>query len=361
VDARTTAALVAWFARARRAMPWRPSVGWARDPYAALVSEAMLQQTQVSRVMDYFPRFMARFPDVRALAAADEPAVLAQWAGLGYYRRARHLHAAAKAIVERFDARVPYDPADLRTLPGIGRYTAGAMASIVFDRPEPAVDGNVVRVLLRLHGKDLDPAAKPTLDWTWARAGELVRAASAAGEGHASAWNEGLMDLGATICLPAPAQPRCEACPLKDLCIARRENTAARIPRPKAAARVKKLYAAVLLITDRQGRLLFERRGDQGLWAGLNQPPTLESPEPPSDEALQTFARVKGGTLPLHACGTFEHALTHRRLSVTVYRCAAAPCRGKHRTGQWHARETAATLGLSSMHRRALEIEPSGG
>src|SRR5690606_18237159 len=161
--------LCRWFHDHAREMPWRIL---PRDPYHALVSEFMLQQTQVSRVLEKFPAFLARFPTLRHLARADEQDVLAAWSGLGYYRRARNLHAAARAIADRFDGRVPASADDLRSLPGVGRYTAGAVASIVFNQPVPIVDGNVARVLIRLEGRDL--AADEGQPWAWTRAAELV-------------------------------------------------------------------------------------------------------------------------------------------------------------------------------------------
>jgi len=189
-----------------------------RDPYFSLVSELMLQQTQVARVIEKFTEFVGRFPTVEALARADEGGVLAVWSGLGYYRRARHLHRAAREIVARFEGRVPTTVEELMTLPGVGRYTAGAVASMVFGRAEPLVDGNVARVLVRIEGREC--SAAEGVAWAWERAGELVRIAEAPKGQSAKrsllgpgVFNEGLMELGAVVCVPRG--PRCGVCPVR--------------------------------------------------------------------------------------------------------------------------------------------------
>ncbi|MFG0315432.1 MAG: A/G-specific adenine glycosylase, partial [Phycisphaerales bacterium] len=198
-DAALTRALEAWFRASARELPWRTDT---RDPYRSLVSELMLQQTQVSRVIEKFGPFLERFPTVEALAAAPEDDVLAAWSGLGYYRRARLLHACAKAIVEHHDGVVPDSLDDLLELPGIGRYTAGAIASMVFGQRAPIVDGNVARVLLRVHNKPVPQTEKTTIDWAWQRAEELVGACD-----DPAVFNEAMMELGATVCVPKG--PRC--------------------------------------------------------------------------------------------------------------------------------------------------------
>lgn len=369
-DKHIVLALMAWFADAARALPWRVRSDAGargdrpyrlpRDPYRALVSEFMLQQTQVSRVLEFFPRFVARFPSVSVLADADEADVLAAWAGLGYYRRARFLHAAAKAVVAEFGGRVPSAPGELRRLPGVGRYTAGAIASIVFGLPEPAVDGNVTRVLLRVEGQDLDPAAKATMDVMWTRAEDLARAAADAAPHGAGVWNEALMELGATVCLPPPAAPRCDACPLAVHCRARAAGTQGRIPRPKRRVSARTAHAAVVVVRDHRGCLRLEQRGPDGLWAGLWQPPTLEAAKKPAKDAVAEFARLRGGDGGLTPCGGFEHTLTHRRLMVQVYAARAVACRGKRRAGVWIAPDELDRLGVSNMHKRAIALAAKG-
>ena len=366
-EAARVQALIGWFATHARVLPWRARVGgagWngepgsaARDPYASLVSEFMLQQTQVSRVVEFFPRFMARFPTVADLAAAPEVEVMAAWAGLGYYRRARHLHAAAKRVVAEFGGRVPASVAELRTLPGVGRYTAGAIASIVFGVPEPALDGNVARVLLRLQGEDLVPDATETTAYLWEVAGRHVAAAVDFTPGGAGVWNEALMELGATVCVPPPAEPRCGDCPLAASCRARASGTQGQIPRPKARAKVMRLHVAVIVIRDREGRIRLEQRGEKGLWAGLWQPPTIEQARAIPESEVAALAAMRGGGAPqrVGGVGQFTHQLTHRYLAVTVYAAAAVACRVKAKAGTWADAGQLASLGLSTMHHKAIE------
>lgn len=350
-----------WFSRNARELPWRTT---PRDPWRALVAEAMLQQTQVSRVAGAgpgaepgaFARFVARFPTPASLASADEAEVLALWAGLGYYRRARHLHAAAKAIVERHAGRVPDDPAALRALPGVGRYTAGAIASIVFGRPEPIVDGNVRRVLLRVAGRDANPASRETEAWAWARAARFVEASQRPG-----AFNEGLMELGATVCLPAPASPRCEACPWARACRARALGLEDRIPRAKRPPRRGVLHLLVVVVRDGRGRLLLERRGPGGLWPGLWQPPTLESRRAigPAERAAFLAGLGLGASGGGGGVARFTRDLTHLRVRVQA---AAVEVDGARATGlvrqtrpgaRWLV-EGATRPGMSSLHAAAV-------
>ena len=206
-------ALCAWFEHAARDLPWRKRKH--RTGYGALVAEAMLQQTQVARVVERYPAFMLRFPNARSLANALEQEVLEEWRGMGYYRRARNLHAAAQMIVRNFGGRVPSKASVLRQLPGVGRYTAGAIASIVFGKPEPIVDGNVMRVLARLYAKE--GANGDAAAWTWETADRLVKLAQRSGT--PGVFNEAMMELGATVC--TPGRPKCETCPLQRFCAAR--------------------------------------------------------------------------------------------------------------------------------------------
>ncbi|MFN0131773.1 MAG: A/G-specific adenine glycosylase [Phycisphaerales bacterium] len=301
-----------WFNIHARPLPWRTT---PRDPYASLVSEVMAQQTQISRVLDRFPPFIARFPTLRALAEADEHDVLALWSGLGYYRRARNLHAAAREIATRFDGLVPDSVNDLRSLPGIGRYTAGAIASIVFHHPEPIVDGNVARVLLRVEGRDLvGPAAQR---FAWSQASKLIAIAP-----DPAAFNEGLMELGATIC--TPRSPRCDACPLHRLCIARRKDLQNAIPRPKPPAARSILYCSTVLIRDTRERILLERRPDTGLWAGLWQLPTWERPRSFPTAAILADALGLSLQRPI---ATRRRELSHRAVRFRLY--AASLARGE--------------------------------
>jgi A/G-specific adenine glycosylase len=326
-------------------LPWRTGPAGTRDGFATLVSEVMLQQTQASRVAERFPRVLARFPTPAALADADEAELLALWSGLGYYRRARGLHAAAREIVSRFGGRVPQDVGSLRSLPGVGRYTAGAVASIAFGRAEPVVDGNVTRVLLRLHGRDLDPAEAGASAWVWDRAGELVGAAERPG-----VLNEALMELGAVVC--TPRNPACEKCPLADRCVARRAGSQGRIPRPKPAPARATLHAAVAVVLDARGRVLVERRPATGLWAGLWQAPTLESrSRAPAAGRLARHA----GAVGLRRAESFVFRTTHREVRFVVYRGTPTPGVSVREGAAWVGPAELVGLGVSSPQRGLIE------
>lgn len=364
-DAAIASAVERWFAAGARVLPWRPApVGVAaRDPYHALVSEAMLQQTQVSRVVERFGAFVAKFPTVAALAAAREDEVMALWSGLGYYRRARNLHAAARAIVDEHGGVVPRTAEELRGLPGVGRYTAGAIASIVHGERTPIVDGNVVRVLLRVEnrrGKGADPAEPATQKWVWERAGELVGAC-----GNPALFNEGLMELGATVC--TPRAPRCGACPLARRCGARAAGRQELVPLAKTALRTRAVYCASVVV-ERGGRVLVEQRpveaegggGDRGgggratggMWAGLWQAPTLERADrPPTAAEVGAFIGAAEGRVSL--ADSFVHKTTHRTVHFDVW-TAPPPAGGSGGRRRWMVREEVAGLGIASPQRRIL-------
>ncbi len=222
--------LLAWYRAHRRDLPWRRT----RDPYAIWISETMLQQTRVETVIPYWERFLARFPDVETLATADTDDVIALWAGLGYYSRARNLHRAAQIVMEHHAGRLPGDVDALRELPGVGRYTAGALASIAFDKPAPIVDGNVARVLARVFAIDADVRSAAVQERLWSEAEQLARG------DDPGAMNQALMELGATVC--TPRAPQCPACPWQPHCAARAQGRAELLPirsRPAAVRRVR--------------------------------------------------------------------------------------------------------------------------
>ena len=255
--------LLGWYAGAARDLPWRRTA----DPYAIWISEAMLQQTRVEAVIEYWHAFLESFPTVHALAAADEDAVLARWSGLGYYRRARNLHAAARVIVAEHDGRFPDELEPALALPGVGPYTGAAVLSIAYDRPAPLVDGNVERVFARRFLLE-DPVASGALRRdTWDLARELVPL-----EG-AGTWNQALMELGAVIC--TPRAPRCGACPWQRACLARRAGRVADLPvsKPKPVVREVTLELAWCRRGD---RVLLEQRPAEGRMAGMWQLPTRE-------------------------------------------------------------------------------------
>lgn len=334
-------ALEGWFTRSARALPWRRrGARTRRDPYATLVSELMLQQTQAARVAERFGPFLERFPSPAALARADEAEVLSRWSGLGYYRRARHLHAAARAVVERHAGLVPADGPSLRGLPGVGPYTAGAVASLAYDRPEPIVDGNVARVLLRVGGRAGAAGERDTDRWVWARAGDLVRVASSPGD-----CNEALMELGATVC--TPRGPSCDRCPIAERCVAFRDGLQGDIPRPRARPGQRPVLARSVLVRDRRGRVLMERRPDDGMWAGLWQTPTIESG---GDRAPPL--RVPGvRAVEPEPLETFTYQTTHRLFEVRVHRGTGGRASARRR---WTEPAELEELGLSSLQRRVL-------
>jgi A/G-specific adenine glycosylase len=308
-------ALEAWFAGAARDLPWRRK----RSGYRALVSELMLQQTQLARVLPAFERFVSRFPTVQALAEGSEQEVLALWQGLGYYRRARALHAAAKVVVQRHNGEVPREAAALRALPGVGRYTAGAIASIVHGKREAIVDGNVLRVLCRLRAYPGKVGDTSSMKWAWLRAQELVEAAS-----DVAAVNEGLMELGGTVC--TPAAPRCAGCPLAGMCTARRLGTVSEYPRAKKRAARSTVHVHTLVHVSARG-VRMEQRGSGGLWANMWQPPTVERVKPVAVDELQ---RAWG--MRVRRVMKFTHLLSHRQVVVSVHVPMESGARGGRKT-----------------------------
>jgi A/G-specific adenine glycosylase len=351
-DVAIARAVEQWFAGAARDLPWRSAssvAGQRRNPYHALVAESMLQQTQVSRVIEKFEAFIARFPTVAALAAADEQDVLGAWTGLGYYRRARNLHAAAKRVVEAHGARVPREAGALLELKGVGRYTAGAISSIAFDEAEPIVDGNVARVLLRIHGRDASTDDKSVQSWLWERATSLVRSAASPG-----AFNEGLMELGATVCLPPPGRPMCDKCPVRERCEAFRTGRQMAIPKPKSSAKRREVMCISLRVERADGALLVEQRGEAGMWSGMWQAPTIERAATEPAPTIDELAQAVGVDIEAVEEGeTFAFTATHRSMRFMVYRVRVgatfAPRRGLFKT-----REELAGLGLSTPQRRVL-------
>lgn len=364
--ARLSTQVTSWFRTCARDLPWRlaaaPGLPYRRDPYRVLVSELMLQQTQVSRVIEKFNEFLAAFPTVRALGSADESQVLAMWSGLGYYRRARLLHRAAREILAAHQGQVPSDPSLLRALPGVGPYTAGAIASIAFGLPEPLVDGNVARVLLRIHGRDAahgDPAA---LRWAWNIASDLVRSAAAHGADPA-ALNEGLMELGATVC--TPAVPCCASCPVQKLCIAHAQGRQDQIPSPKKPPSRRGITADSIIVRDARGRFLVEQRPPEGMWACMWQAPTLEGPDAASPPSPPAVARWIGASSAraITLLGRFTHRTTHRDVHFAVWgaRLSLPQRRAAAKGRVWVIPSDLPQLAISNPQRRILlhTAEPS--
>jgi A/G-specific adenine glycosylase len=335
-------ALERWFLAHARDLPWRR----LRSGYAALVSETMLQQTQVQRVVGAYLAFMERFPTVDALAGAPEQEVLAAWQGLGYYRRARHLHAAAKAIVRDHGGRVPEGAEVLRTLPGVGPYTAGAVSSIVHGHREPIVDGNVHRVLSRLAGCTASATSAEGRLWAWDQAGKVAQGADRPGVA-----NEGMMELGATVC--TPASPRCGECPVATWCRARALGTPEAFPAPKPRVERRTVHWHALVAVH-EGRVLLEQRGDRGLWARLWQPPTVEGDQrAPREELEQAWG------IAVRECAAFDHITSHRTVRFLV--CAPAGSEmPRGRDGRWVPLAQVGDYPLANAAWRVLQAGETG-
>ena len=297
--------LIAWQRRhGRHHLPWQ-----VREPYRVWLSEIMLQQTQVATVLDYYPRFIARFPNVAALAAAPQDDVLNLWAGLGYYSRARNLHKAAKQVMHDFGGVFPQQRQALETLCGVGRSTAAAIAAFAFHEREAILDGNVKRVLCRVFAQDGNPADKKFEQALWALAEHLLPPENE----NMPAYTQGLMDLGATVC--KRSKPLCAQCPMADGCLAKAQNRIADLPRKKEAIEVKTLPLYWLLLRNQNGALLMEKRPQKGIWGGLYCVPCFESL---SD--LHRFAAQHGiASDGLEEAPALTHRLTHRLLLITPF------------------------------------------
>lgn len=332
------AALLDWYGSERRDLPWRRS----RDPYRIWVSEIMLQQTRVSVVVPYYERFCRRFPTVRDLAAADEETVLAHWTGLGYYRRARDLRRGAIAVCERHDGRVPCDPRELLALPGVGRYTAGAIASIAFGAEEPILDGNVRRVLSRIFTVSGRPggATDRTL-WAWAR--RLVEGP------RPGDLNQAMMELGSEIC--RPAGPGCDRCPVAADCAGRASGAPERWPELPPRRATERVTVAVAWI-ERAGRVLLERPGPENPLRGTWELPArcVDGPEA-LGEALARSHRLE--LSPAAAGGRVRHGILHRRLELCWFRFRARRGRTAGRPDlRWAAPADFGELPLSGATRK---------
>jgi A/G-specific adenine glycosylase len=320
--------LLTWYDRHRRDLPWRVPPGSplaaTPDPYHVLLSETMLQQTQVATVVPYFHRFVARFPTVGDLARADLQEVLRLWQGLGYYSRARNLHRCAQAIVDEHAGVVPRDVATLLTLPGVGRYTAGAIASLAYNTRAPILDGNVMRVLCRIDRIETDPRERDVQAVLWARAEEILPSGKS---GRTGDFNSALMELGATVC--TPKNPQCLVCPVRAHCEAAAAGVQDRIPLPKKTKPTPLLKRYVLCL--RHGRhYLIERRPETGRWAGLWQFKTIESNAHPftPEELKERLGLVVSEPTPL---GVVRHGLTHRRYEFSAF---LSEFRGSRTAGQ---------------------------
>jgi A/G-specific adenine glycosylase len=339
--------LLTWFATAQRPLPWRQQ----RSPYATWVSEIMLQQTQVATVVPYFERWMRTYPDVATLAQSQEQAVLKLWEGLGYYSRARSLLAGARLVTERFSGHIPSDIVTLRTIPGIGRYTAGAIASIGYRRAEPILDGNVMRVLCRFCDLEGDPRKPPLHEHLWELARQLVT------NTDPSDLNESLMELGALVC--TPKNPQCSRCPLRQQCRALADGHVEL--RPSLVRRTSPTEHRVLLaLVSRAGRILVEQQpSDATRWAGLFTFPYWDCKD--FDDPIAAAARhltslhIKPSQLEVFARG--KYTITRFRFSFVGIR-ALVPRGARLRAGNqysWVTQQQLLELPMPAPHRRVAQ------
>ncbi|CAN7257999.1 A/G-specific adenine glycosylase [Acidovorax sp. LjRoot129] len=337
--------VVAWqAAHGRNHLPWQQT----RDPYKVWLSEIMLQQTQVATVLDYYARFLARFPDVAALAAASQDEVMGLWSGLGYYTRARNLHRCAQQVVAEHGGAFPCTADMLATLPGIGRSTAGAIAAFCFSERVPILDANVRRVLTRLLGfeKDLASAANERLLWSAAESllpQKNLRDAM-------PRYTQGLMDLGASIC--TPRAPRCSQCPLASRCVAYQAGDPERYPvKTRRLARRSESWQ-LLLLRGPEGRVWLQRRPASGIWAGMHCVPVFAD-----DASLSSYVASLGDASRV-SCNTlqpFLHVLTHRDLHLHPILVTGEIAERPTEEGEWFGPDQWAAIGLPAPIRKLLD------
>lgn len=342
--------LLAWFAQHHRKLPWRGT----RDLYRIWVSEIMLQQTQVATVIPYFERFLTSFPTVAELAAAPEEQVLRHWEGLGYYRRARQLHAAAQKIEAEHGGEFPCEYEQVRALPGIGRYTAGAILSLGLDRKLPILEANTIRLFSRLAAYRGDTTSTAGQKFLWTMAEEILP------DENVGQFNQALMELGSQVC--TPRQPKCEECPLATLCPTRKLGLAESIPAPKKPKQYEEVVEAVVVI--RRGTKVFVRQRGQGeRWAGMWDFPRFASasgsPHPQRVKALATSTAEQTGIEfeDAELLTTLKHGVTRFRITLHCYQAlfaglSAATTRGKRRV------DAAAKLAQAWVKVSALEELP---
>lgn len=300
---RITIAVEEWFRRSQRPLPWRETY----DPYHVWVSEVMLQQTRMGVVLRYFSPFIERFPTIAALAKAPDHDVLAAWSGLGYYRRARMLRAGAADVVERFGGRLPRSVEELITVSGIGRYTAGAIASIAYGVRAPIVDGNVARILARLEGLEAAVGSSQLMRAAWKLEEDLVTSCNSPRE-----FNQGLMEIGALVC--KPSNPSCRMCPLRRHCVAFRTKRVDELPVGRATAASRSLTVRIYVITDRRGWVLM-RRENAALMTSMFHLPH-------GDTLLFETSPLR--VEPKQLLGAFRHTITNRRIEFRVYAAEVA-------------------------------------
>lgn len=366
-DAKISSGLLAWFASRERDVPWRDE----SDPYRIWVCEVMAQQTRIQTVRERLPAFFDAYPSIESLAASDPDELMRAWEGLGYYARARNLRKAARRLVEGASGdapRLPTTASALRELPGIGPYTAGAIASIAFGRPEPAVDGNARRVLSRLC--DLERPTAATLE---EHALGLIAAADVGtvatadrGSSRAGELNQAIMDLGGEIC--TPRSPDCPVCPVADQCLALERGTIPERPPSRPRGELPHRDIAVALVWDGEGRLLVQRRPPEGLLGGLWEFPggKVEDGETPEDAAVRETREETGLTIRIREpADRVEHAYSHFRITLHAYHAEVAS--GELDDGvdapprAWVSRSELNDYAFPAANRRVLEGLTTGG
>jgi A/G-specific adenine glycosylase len=351
-DVRTR--LLAWYDVNRRDLPWRHT----QDPYRILVAEFLLQRTRIASGTPYYERFLERFPTLQDLASASLDEVLAVWEGLGFYGRARNLHAAARVVVERHRGEIPDTYEELSALPGIGPYTAGAVGSIAFGLRVPAVDGNVTRVIARLFRIREDVTAGAVRK----RIAEI--AARLVSPEHPGAFNQAMMELGATVC--APASPACGRCPLNRLCLARAAGEERKIPVPRAPRGVP-VASVVFGLVAKDGRVLLVRRPRGQLLGGLWSLPGGERAGSSEKRDLIAAIRAQTGVaVEVEAkWSRVDRTFSHRKWSGSIFRCHPRGAPKEREAVRWVSREEALRLPLVPFHREAIEamsgVESLGG
>lgn len=335
-------ALLAWYRRSHRDLPWRRT----RNPYAILVSEIMLQQTQVKTVIPYFLRWLKRFPNVRALAAASERDVLKSWEGLGYYRRARLLHAAARRIVERHAGHFPESVEAIAALPGVGRYTLGAVGSIAFGLRLPVLDGNVIRVLCRWYGIDDDTRKTVTRKRLWALAEGLLPPE----DGQAGDFNQAMMELGATVCLPR--KPMCLICPVRKGCRAFKTGEQEVLPRAATRRATVREFEYAGLVMKRGRVLLCQRAGGQRMEALWQFPSVVMSRR--TRGWVEEWNRTFGLFETREEIHSLNYSVTHHRIHLTLHRIGGfAP--NPQSAPKWISVKRCRELAFTAAHRKLAD------
>lgn len=341
--------LLRWYRANARDLPWRRT----RDPYAVWLSEILLQQTRVDQGLPYYERFLQRFPTVQTLAQADEHAVLKAWEGLGYYARARNLHKAARVVVTTLEGRFPTDAAGWQALPGIGRYTAGAIASIVYAEPVPVLDGNVIRVLTRLFDIDACSDTPHVREQLWTLAGELVP------KSHPGDFNQAMMELGANVC--TPRNPTCGNCALAKQCRSRKVGT--QLSRPVRAPKKTVPHKEIVLgAICKQGRILIVKRPSKGLLGGLWELPggEVNAGESHAIALRRNFKRSIGiGIKVGRLIASVNHAYTHFRVTINIYQCeqtTGKPKAKEHEDLKWMTRARLKEFAFPRAHHKFLHL-----